>query len=391
MIIATINNRGYDSSKTIDITFPIDEESLMEQLKEINISDSNAADCYIIKIGGNIPALCILENNCINADEMNYLARRIDSLDNYELSKFQGAIAREGICTMTDLINLTFNLYNYTVITNFSNLKDIGTKNYLDKNVGCPVSEMEKLDFVTMGRNLLSSGDGKVTPYGVVFCNSLSTEEVYDGKTFPDYAYTSDYILKLELIRKDTKLSSGTDKVWLYLPTSQACILKALLHLGADTYNDLSFQCVDSMSLSERFMDHLSSTDNLGEINELSKIIKELKPKEIEKLEAVIDYTKANTAYEMTELAKGLGSFFFVAGISNAEQYGRYMIIESGHFKYDSELEDYIEFEKYGENRLKYEKGCFTSYGYIYRTDLMEEICELHEQQEENTQTMGGL
>lgn len=390
MIIAELKNGAYRDNYSIDITFPVDEESMMEQLRGINISDSNIADCYVAKISGVVPALCVLENNCINVDEMNYLARRIDSFDHYELAKFQGAIAREGICTMKDLINLTFNLYNYTIVTDFSNLKNIGSKHYLDKNIGCPASEMEWLDFETMGRNLLSSGDGKVTPYGVVFCNNLPMEEVYNGKMFPDYDYTSDYVLKLEMMRKGSQ-STSPEKVWLYLPTSKACILKALLHLGADTYNDLTFQCVDSMSLSENFMDHLSLMDNIGEINELSKIIHELDPEEIKKLEAVIDYTQAKTTDEMIELAKNLDSFFFIEGISNVEQYGRYMIIESGHFEYDSELESYIDFEKYGQDRLKHEQGCFTSYGYICRTDSMEEVYELYEQQEENTQRMGGM
>ena len=81
----------------------------------------------------------------------------------------------------------------------------------------------------------------------------------------------------------------------------------------------------------------------------------------------------------MSELARSLDSFFFVAGISNVEQYGRHMIIEFGHFEYDRKLERYIEFEKYGQERLKHEKGCFTSYGYICRTDSMEEACELND------------
>ena len=390
MIIAELKNGAYRDSYSIDITFPVDEESMMEQLSGINIGDSNIADCYVAKISGDVPALCILENNCINVDEMNYLARRIDSFDYYELAKFQGAIAREGNCTIKDLINLTFNLHNYTVVTDFLNLKNIGSNHYLDKNIGCPASEMERLDFETMGRNLLSSGDGKVTPYGVVFCNNLPMEEVYNGKMFPDYDYTSDYVLKLEMMRNGSQ-STSPEKVWLYLPTSKACILKALLHLGADTYNDLTFQCVDSMSLSESFMDHLSLMNNIGEINELSKIIYELDPEEIKKLEAVIDYTQAKTTDEIIELAKNLDSFFFIEGISNVEQYRRHMIIESGHFEYDSELESYIDFEKYGQDRLKHEQGCFTSYGYICCTDSMEEVCELYEEQEENTQRMGGM
>lgn len=165
MITATIKNGAYPHSQLINLTIPIDEEAMMEKLSEIGISDSNIASCHAVKISGKVPALCVLENNCINADELNYLARRIDSFDNYELAKFQGAIIREALHTMKDLINLTFNLHNYTVVTDFSNFKNVGSKHYLDKNIGCPASEMEKLDFETMGRNLLSSDEGKITPY----------------------------------------------------------------------------------------------------------------------------------------------------------------------------------------------------------------------------------
>ena len=390
MITTTIQNDAYSHSHRINLTFPIDEEDMMEKLSEIGINECNIGSCYVVKISGKIPALCVLESNRINLDEMNYLARRIDSFGNYELAKFQGAIVRDGICSMKDLINLTFNLHNYTVVTAFSDLKSIGTKHYLDKNIGCPVSEMEKLDFDAIGLNLLNSGDGKVTPYGVVFCNRLPIEEVYDGKMFPDYDYISGYTLKVEMMRKDFS-STSPEKVWLYLPTSKTCILKALVRLGADTYNDCTFKCLDSTNLSETFMEHLSMIDNIGSINDLSKIIHKLGQEEIKKLEAVIDYTNAKTAVEMVKLANNLDSFFFIEGVSNAEQYGRHMIIESGHFDYDSELEEYIDFEKYGQDRLKYEKGCFTSYGYIYCTGLIEEVCKLYEQQEENTQMMGGI
>lgn len=390
MIIAKLKNDAYRDSYSIDVTFPIDEESMMEQLSGINISDYNITGCYVAKISGDIPALCVLENSCIHADEMNYLARRIDSFDSYERAKFQGAIAREGIHNMKDLINLTFNLHNYTIVTEFSDLKRIGRKHYLDKNIGCPVDEMEGLNFEAIGRDLLSNGDGKVTPYGVVFRNGFPMEEVYDGNMFPNYDYTSDYVMKLEVTKKDSLLPKPP-KVWLYLPTSEACILKALLRLGADTYNDLAFQCVDSMNLSERFMEMLSQTDNIGTLNELSQLLCTLSPKQIDKLEAAADYTHAEAADEIMVIAKSLDRFFFVPGISNAGQYGRYMIMESGQFEFGRKLEPYIEFEKYGQERLKNEKGSFTSYGYICRADVMEEVCELKEQAEGNTQTMGGM
>lgn len=136
MIIAIIQNGEYPYSHLISLTFPMDEEAMMTKLNEIGISDSNIASCHVVKISGRVPVLCVLENQRIDADEMNYLARRLDSFDSYELAKFQGAIVRDNIRTMKDLINLTFNLHNYTIVTEFLDFKRIGRKHYLDKNIG---------------------------------------------------------------------------------------------------------------------------------------------------------------------------------------------------------------------------------------------------------------
>jgi len=68
------------------------------------------------------------------------------------------------------------------------------------------------------------------------------------------------------------------------------------------------------------------------------------------------------------------------AGIKNAEQYGRYMICDSGHFKYDENLEEYIDFKSFGEQKIKNERGAFTDKGYIvyygYNEDLKNLLSE---------------
>ncbi len=395
MITVTIENVNFPNSQCINITFPIDEKIMMNKLKDININNYITNHCRVVEIKGMIPALSVLENSLIDVDEMNYLARRIESFDKYERAKFQGVVAAENICKMKDLINLTFNLNNYTIVTDFSDLYSIGTNHYLDKNVCYAVDEKDKIDFETIGRNLLNRGNGKITPYGVLFSSQLPFEEVYDGRMFPDYDYTSDYVMKLEITQKHS-LGFEPPKVWLYLPTSETCILKTLLRLGADNYNDLDYKCVNSISLSENFMGRISLTNSIGEINKLSEIIKELDQSEIKKLEAAIDYTGAESAGKMVELANNLDQFHFVAGISDLEQYGKHIVAESGLFSSNSELEKYLNFTKYGQDRFNQENGCFTSFGYICRIDSME-ACELdekskpYERQEENEQKMGGM
>ena len=41
------------------------------------------------------------------------------------------------------------------------------------------------------------------------------------------------------------------------------------------------------------------------------------------------------------------------------------MIQDSGHFDYDSNLDAFYDYEKYGQQRIQQEQGIFTERGYI--------------------------
>ena len=58
---------------------------------------------------------------------------------------------------------------------------------------GCiGVDELEKMDLEKIGRELLSTGKGILTNYGLLFRNGdVAFEEVYKGKGFPSYYYTA--------------------------------------------------------------------------------------------------------------------------------------------------------------------------------------------------------
>lgn len=88
-----------------------------------------------------------LEESLANVDELNYLAKRLESFDNYEIAKFQGVVVSEGLSNMTDLINLTFCAQEVTVVRDFSCLETIGRHHYLDKRIAVSEEEMRTVDF----------------------------------------------------------------------------------------------------------------------------------------------------------------------------------------------------------------------------------------------------
>ncbi len=58
-------------------------------------------------------------------------------------------------------------------------------------------------------------------------------------------------------------------------------------------------------------------------------------------------------------------------GSMPTEEYGRYMIRESGHFDYDANLEGFYDYRPYGEQHVRQEGGQFNECGYVaYRGTL---------------------
>lgn len=122
------------------------------------------------EILGEYPILKRLEGKPVNIDELDYLAKRLDSFCYaQEGAQFQGAAVSYDYSDMTDLINLTFSCQQVTVITDFSDLEQVGRDHYMVLNGGCASKEeLDALDGYETALLLIDEGNGVITPYGVI-------------------------------------------------------------------------------------------------------------------------------------------------------------------------------------------------------------------------------
>ena len=74
---------------------------------------------------------------------------------------------------------------------------------------------------------------------------------------------------------------------------------------------------------------------------------------------------RPRTAEQVKNLVEILDLFDFAPDAHTLEEYGKYMIRQSGHFDYDENLDDFYDYEKYGFQRMNEEDGMFTDRGYI--------------------------
>jgi hypothetical protein len=105
--------------------------------------------------------------------------------------------------------------------------------------------------------------------------------------------------------------------------------------------------------------------ERLTDLNEMCRAIQPLNQAEREKLGAVVLFTRPEQASQITNLAKELEQFDYVPKVRTPEEYGKYMIMDSGHYEYDENLAGYIDFAKYGKERMENEQGQFNDRGYV--------------------------
>ncbi|MEA4955770.1 MAG: hypothetical protein VB096_09730, partial [Pseudoflavonifractor sp.] len=93
MIQAVLVNRQHLEYGVATVPFPISKEeyeNTLVLLEPLEIGDAVKRDCCIDEVSGGFPVLKQLERTNVNLDELDYLAKRLDSFDDYEKTEFQG-------------------------------------------------------------------------------------------------------------------------------------------------------------------------------------------------------------------------------------------------------------------------------------------------------------
>ena len=358
----TLCNRGHPEYGAATIPLPIPDEEYarcMELLEAMEIGSVTGHDCYVDQITDAPPSLDMLKGTMINVDELDFLARSLDRYTDEELAKFQCMTTTREHWDMQTLINLSFSCEQASVITDFSKLEEAGRSHYLTiHGGGVPVEEYDQLNGVDIARSLIADGCGRITPYGVVFENAMRIDPVYDGHSFPPYM-DQPYLMEFAL---ETPLEG---EVTFFLPQPEKRLERLLERAEIRSAEQLFIRSWHS-DLPDEVMDRLNIPhENLYELNSLCAAVRKMEPWEIRKLSAVVQYAQPEYAFQMRQLADNLELFDFVPYIRTSEEYGRYLIRESGHYEYDENLEPYYDYEKCGREQLESEAGAFNALGYV--------------------------
>ena len=367
MIRAVLGNPNHPEYGVATIPFPIPRDQYahcVELLEALEIGDAVKADCKVERIDSFYTVLKRTEMLTVNVEELNYLAKRLDSFDTGEAAQFQAMAHKLELFELKDLINLTFCCQQATVITDFSDLAAIGRNHYMNLHGGsASADELNKLDGEGTARQLIESDSGKITPYGVVYDNGMKLEQIYDGRFFPCYYYEPNAITVAVTAKSEPE---DTEHItWLFLPMIQEEIDRALLRGGITDPSEIRLSLEDSWLPHEVLdlldMDHV----DISELNALVQALDEFSDMSIRKYAAAAVMARPHTTGQAKHLAENLDLFDFAPSASTPEEYGKYMIQKSGRFEYDENLDAFYDYEKYGTECMNEEDGMFTDRGYV--------------------------
>ena len=392
MIQAVLGNPSHPEYGVATIPFPIPHDQYahcMELLEALEIGDAVKADCQVQEINSFYSALKRTEMLPVNVEELNYLAKRLDSFDVGEAAQFQAMAHKLELSELKDLINLTFCCQQTTVITDFSDLAAVGRDHYMNLHSGsATVAELEALNGEEMALRLIESGSGTITPYGVVYDNGMKLEQVYDGQFFPCYYYEPRATMVAATPKSEPE---DTEHItWLYLPMAQEEIDRVLQRSGIANSADARLRLEHSQLPDEVNVLLDMEHESLEDLNALAQATGTLSTDNIKKLGAAVTLAKPLNAEQVKNLAENLDLFDFAPDAHSPAEYGKYMIQQSGHFDYDANLDDFYDYEGYALQRMNNEDGMFTDRGYIaYRGYFS--IEEVMDGSQGGSMEMGGM
>ena len=392
MIQAVLGNPHHPEYGVATIPFPIPHDQYahcMELLEALEIGDAVKADCQVQEINSFYSVLKRTEMLTVNVEELNYLAKRLDSFDTGEAAQFQAMAHKLELFELKDLINLTFCCQQATVIADFSDLAAIGRDHYMNLHSGCAkTEELDALDGEATARQLIESGSGMITPYGVVYDNGMKLEQVYDGQFFPCYYYEPNAITVAVTAKSEPE---DTEHItWLYLPMAQEEIDRTLQRAGITAPLDIQLRLEDTQLPNEVDVLLDMEQESLAGLNVLAQATDELSSDDMKKLGAVVTLAKPQNAEQIKNLVENLDLFDFAPGAHTPEEYGKYMIQQSGHFDYDENLDEFYDYEKYGLQRMGEEDGMFTDRGYIAYKGYTS-LVEIMDGSQSSHMEMGGM
>ena len=338
--------RAKNGGQTVDITLPATDMDMQYCMKCIGIEDIVPV-CCISEVWDEPSYFGFLKGQTVSMDELNFLARRLDGMTEYE-KRVVGVYSSEtGIREMKQLINLTYSLQGLSLLTDLTDGNRVGLRLYLDRHLAISEEEKSKMDFNAYAQKIFSEGKCKFLPHGILVDQGFQMEEVYNGKTFPEYIDRPDEtvaVLSLE--------NEAGDKEYLYLPTDISAMDKVKKRLNIAAFAEGIVNGIENIRLPESIlpspedmcMSLQGDVQKLTLFNEMCQTVSCFDEAKMDRLAMAAGFVGTSEFTDITYIAKHLDEFEIHPQIHTDKEYGEFLVKEAGMFEIDELLLPHIDY-----------------------------------------------
>ena len=167
--------------------------------------------------------------------------------------------------------------------------------------------------------------------------------------------------------RFETGQSGG---VWLSMPTTTEQLHEAMKSVGITAEKPQDFFINGFANTEEYPFDvplPVIQRSTIDELNYLGKLLEMQSDDDRDKFTAAVTLGEhAGSVKDLINLAQNLDCYWIYPTVRNEADYGYYLIDELDELELPEEAKKYFNYEEYGRDAVKKDRGQFTEQGYIY-------------------------
>ena len=344
-----------EHNEGVNLPLPATPAEIGEAYCLLDAIHPDPSSTRILRINSPIPNLeQYIKNTDLNEasalEKLNLLAQNISDMSIYQRHTFTGALDAECINGLDDVIHLSQTLDSYILITDATSyrklggfLVDSGYKNF-------PDSVKPYLDYEGIAREYCDERGGAFTSTGYV----LRKNQFHEQKKNSDTIFT--------LVLRSTQDRSCC----LPLPATEEEIEQARQKLCVEDLDPCITDRLDDLPYLADMIPLYGMT--VERANDLALSIEEMRQQDTEFLKylSVLAVEQPASFSEALELASNLDDYERV--VENAYEYGQSVLRRHGADDVLIEsLENYMDFELYGEDAMQEDGVRQTEFGLIRR------------------------
>lgn len=359
-----------------DLQLPAEEHEIRDAFQRARITGFGTYHEYSICECEAIPLLPFRRLDSPTIDELNFLAKRLDSLSEDERLVLRAVsprilkVGEDEIVSPKDLINMTYGLNEVSIISNVTNPQQLGQfviENDMHTDVeAVPDNSLYLLDKYKIGQ-LQQQNDGGVFVDGrYIVAGEYELKEIYDGNQLPSEPISEWYAFRLRVARPpvcDVSEVEGSAE-WLSLPAERADADALAQKLGVGKIEDCVYLDFES-SIPQIDADKFGDMQDFDQLNSIAEMLCEMTPADQVKFKAVLSAEEPAKVEVALDIAKNLDQYEFAPMIDSEDHFFKSYLRHYLDTRFDPKWIDFLIARNEGAELLKTLGATTTEYGAV--------------------------